>query len=302
MRKTLIAALLGLFVAASAHAEAPMVAVSIKPLHGLVAAVMKGVAEPALIVSGVASPHTYALKPSDARALQAARLVVWVGPRFEGFLARSLAGRTDTLAMADIPGMTLLPAREGGVWEPHAHHGHGDHDEDGPDGHLWLDPANAARLVSAVAERLAALDPAHAQAFRANAAAELARINALDAALKARLAPLAGGTYVVFHDATQYFEHHYGLTPAGSVTVDPDRPPSGRRLAALRDRLKAGKVACVFREPQFAGATMATLAADAGARTGILDPEGTQVPAGPDAWETIMSGLATALTDCLSGG
>jgi zinc transport system substrate-binding protein len=216
-------------------------------------------------------------------------------------MARALKGRTDTLAMADLPGVTLLPAREGGVWEPHADHGH-DHDDDGPDGHMWLDPGNAARLVAAVAERLTALDPAHAGAYAANAKAEQDRINALDAEVAAQLKPLADRHYVVFHDATQYFERRYGLEPAGSVTVDPDHPPSARRLAALRDRLKAEKVACVFREPQFAGPTMAALAQDTGARAGVLDPEGTEVAAGPDAWEAIMAGLGQALIGCLSGG
>jgi zinc transport system substrate-binding protein len=302
MRKTLFTvATLALLLVRPVFAEVPPVAVSIKPLHGLVAMVMQGVGEPALIVAGNASPHSYALKPSDARALAKARLVVWVGPRFEGFLAKPLKGRQDTLAITAVPGMTLLEGREGGVWEVH-HDGAAHHHDDETDGHLWLDPDNAARLVAAVAERLATLDPAHASAYRANAEAAGARIAEVDAGLAARLKPLAGRPYVVFHDAYQYLETRYGLTPVGAITVDPDRPPSAKRMGALRDRLKGAGVTCVFREPQFAGRTVEALAQSAGARVGVLDPEGGLVDAGPDAWVRIMTGLGDSLSECLSGG
>lgn len=301
MRKSLlITTTFALLLTRPVLAEVPAVAVSIKPLHGLVATVMQGVGEPSLVVAGNASPHTYALKPSDARALAKAKLVVWVGPHFEGFLAKPLKGRKDTLAMTAIPGMTLLEGREGGVWEEH-HDEAAHHHDDETDGHLWLDPDNAARLVTAVAERLAGLDPEHATAYRANAEAARKRIADVDAGLASRLRPLAGRPYVVFHDAYQYLETRYGLTPVGSITVDPDRPPSAKRMTALRDRLKGAGVACVFREPQFAGRTVDALAQAAGARVGVLDPEGGQVEAGPDAWLRIMAGLGASLSECLSG-
>ena len=299
MRKSLLVAATVL-LAWPALAEVPTVAVSIKPLHGLVSMVMKGVGEPILVVSGNASPHSTALKPSDARALAKAKLVVWVGPNVEGFLAKPLKGRNDALAMMAVPGMTLMAGREGGVWAEHAHEAA--HQENETDGHLWLDAGNAVRLTASVAERLAALDPEHAATYAANAEAARARIAAVDAALAVQLKPLAGRPYAVFHDATQYFEARYGLSPVGSITVDPDRPPSAKRMAALRDRLKGAGVACVFREPQFAGSTVDALAQAAGARVGVLDPEGGLVEAGPEAWVTIMTGMGRSLSECLSGG
>lgn len=298
-KRSIVLALLALVLARPAWAEAPAVAVSIKPLHSLVAEVMKGVGEPRLVVAGNASPHTYALRPSDARAIEQAGLVVWVGPQFEAFLARPLGTRADTLAMADIPGMVLLPAREGGVWDDDPDH-RDEHGHQGNDGHLWLDPVNAGLLVQAVAGRLSALDPANAKAYAANAAAALKRLKALDAELAARLRPLSGRTYVVFHDALQYLEKRYGLTPAGSITVDPERPPSPRRMAALRERLKKAGAACVFREPQFAGSTVQALAESAKARVGLLDPEGATLDPGPDLYFRLMTGLAGSLAECLS--
>jgi zinc transport system substrate-binding protein len=320
MRKSMLAAILGalslaLPIPAAADTAPPSVLVSIKPLHGLVAAVMKGVAEPGLIVSGTASPHDYAMKPSDARAVERAQLLVWVGSDFEGWLKKPAARVKQRLAMQDIPGMTRLATREGGAWDSHEDgHGHNGHDKGGhdkgghgkdghdeTDGHLWLDPDNAARLVDAVAGRLAGMDPPHAENYRANAAETRKRLAELDSTLAARLKPLAGRPYVVFHDAHQYFEARYGLSPAGAVTVDPERPPGARRMAILRDRLKATGAACVFREPRFAGPTVQALAEAAGARIGQLDPEGALAEPGLDAYFTIMTAIADSLTDCLSG-
>ncbi len=309
MRKSLLTtALLGLILAQSATAaEAPAVLVSIKPLHGLVASVMAGIGTPGLIVTGANSPHGYAMKPSDRRAVDKAALVIWVGKDFETWLERPLAQVKGKIAMQEIPGMTILPTREGGVWEAHDHghdghkdDGHKDEDHDEVDGHLWLDPDNAARLVDVVADRLKAIDPTHAATYAANAAETKSRLGKLDTELKTRLTPLAGKPYVVFHDAHQYFEKRYGLTPAGAMTVDPERPLGAKRLAALRDRLKTAGASCVFREPRFGEAAARTLADGAKIRTGLLDPEGTMVDPGKDAYFDLMNGLGAALSDCLS--
>jgi zinc transport system substrate-binding protein len=301
MRKTLATALVLIGLSAPAAAEPPSVLVSIKPLHSLVAAVMDGVAEPGLIVSGSASPHGYAMKPSDARAAAKVRLVVWVGPAFESWLERPLAGRKDSLALLSLPGLIRLESREGGAWakDVHEHHGHA-HGKYETDPHAWLDPRNAVLLAGAVAERLAALDPANAGRYAANAEALQRRLAAMDAGIAAMLAPVAGRPYAVFHDAHQYFEARYGLSPAGAITVDPERPPSARRMAQLRDRLKATGAACVFGEPGAPTATAKALADSAGVRLGHLDPEGLLVAPGKESYIQQMGGIAAALAECLA--
>jgi zinc transport system substrate-binding protein len=306
MRKTLAATLILAGLASSpARAEAPAVLASIKPVHSIVAAVMEGVGRPGLIVTGNASPHGYAMKPSDARAAEKAALVVWVGPGFETWLEKPLGRRKESLSMLGLPGLERLEAREGGAWERHDHdhghqHGHGAGKDDETDPHVWLDPRNAALLAGAVAERLAALDPANAPRYAANAGALKGRLDALDRELAEKLRPLAGRPYVVFHDAQQYFEARYGLTPAGAITVDPERPPSARRMAQLRDRLKAAGASCVFGEPGTPAATATALAEAAGARLGRLDPEGLLAEPGPDSYMQQMRGLAAALAECLA--
>ncbi|BAI75903.1 zinc transport system substrate-binding protein (plasmid) [Azospirillum sp. B510] len=312
------AALLTTAAALPAHAEAPKVVVSIKPIHSLVASVMHGVGEPVLLVRGGASPHSYTMKPSDAKALSAADLVVWVGPELEGFLEKPLkanASKATRLTLMDQKGLTLLQTREGGAWEPHDHgheghdhkdhdhkdHDHKDHDDDHDElnSHIWLDPANARAIVTATAEALAAKDPADAEAYRTNADRTLQMIDALDAELKATLAPLKDKPFVVFHDAYQYFEARYDLSAVGSITVSPDRRPSAKRLSAIRAKIAGLNAACVFAEPQFEPTLVRTVVEGTKAKTGVLDPEGADLPEGEALYPTLMRNLAASLRGCL---
>lgn len=118
---------------------APNVVVSIKPIHSLVAAVMDGVGEPKLIVEGAASPHTYSLKPSNAKTLQDADVVFWVGHGLEAFLEKpleALATKATVIELEDAKGLEKLKFREGGAFEAHDHgdEGHGEHAH-GDEGH-----------------------------------------------------------------------------------------------------------------------------------------------------------------------
>ncbi len=305
MRSAILAAAFLTAAPAMASAQPPAVATSIAPLHALAAAVMKGVGEPTLIVKPGASPHTYSLKPSDAKALQQAKLVYWVGPGLEGFLAKplkTLAGKATAVAVQELDSVRTLPARKGGIWDEdedgHGHgHGHGHEHEDkrqALDSHLWLDPMNGKAIARRMATDLGQADPANAAAYQANAEALAARLDALDAELVKSLEPVKAKPFLVFHDGYQYFEARYGLTPAGSVAVDPDHAPGAKRVGDLRQRIKAKQVACVFREPQFSPKLVATLVEGTGARVGTLDPIG-----GSD-YEATLRGLAAGLTGCLA--
>ncbi|HTC18381.1 MAG TPA: zinc ABC transporter substrate-binding protein [Stellaceae bacterium] len=285
----------------AAFADPPAVVASIKPIYSLIAGVMAGVGKPVLIVHGAASPHTYALRPSDARALDAAQLAFWVGPSMESFLAKplpALAGRAEIVELDRAPGIHTLPARIGGVWEP-------DLDAPAPagpgtvDGHLWLDIDNAKAIVRLAAERLSALDPGNAASYAANARDLESRLDALDRELRADFMPVAGKPFVVFHDAYQYLERRYALTAVGAISVDPDRQPGARRIEEIRAKIKATGAACVFGEPQFTPALLNTVTAGTGAHAGTLDDLGTDIPDGPELYFRLMRGVARALTDCL---
>lgn len=291
--------------AAPARAEPPHVVVSIKPLHSLAAAVMAGVGTPDLVVTGAASPHSYALKPSDAARLAQADLVFWMGEGLESYLIKPIAAlsrRARVVELLETNGLTRLPTRTGGTWEAADHedeehgpeHGHG-----GTDAHVWLDIGNAQVLVDRIATELGARDPANAVAYGANATRLKARLAELDADLRAALAPVSERPFAVFHDAYQYVETRYALHAVGAIAVTPEHRPGARRLADLRARIKELGAVCVFAEPQFQPALLATVVEGTNARTGTLDPEGTGLKAGPDLYFTLMRSLADALRQCL---
>ncbi len=136
-RRTLGAAAVALAVVSAPMAradEAPAVVASIAPVHSLVAGVMAGVGAPVLLVPPQASPHTYALRPSEAEALDRADAVFWVSETVETVLTRPLsvlAEDAKVVRLATAPGVELLSVRQGDAWDSHSHgdhdHGHGDH-------------------------------------------------------------------------------------------------------------------------------------------------------------------------------
>lgn len=321
MRRLALGLIAVLFLPAGAPTgafAAPSVVASIGPVHALVAGVMEGVGAPFLLIRGAASPHAYSLKPSEARAVAEAERLFWIGPPIESFLPRVIEGLAPgtSVALAESAGLTLLPPRDAGPWrapahddsehreharehhDDHAHHGHA-HD-DAYDGHVWLDPANAARMAAAIAEELRAVDPANGPRYRANAAALGARLEALDRALRAALEPVRAVPYVVFHDAYHYFEARYDTNAVGAIVVNPERPPSVRRLADIRARIVESGARCVFAEPQFPPRVVTAVVEGTEARSAVLDPLGAGLEPGTDAYFSLMHALADSLVRCLS--
>lgn len=298
-----LAPVVALFVALCAPAAAaspPRVVASIPPIHSLVAAVMAGVGAPTLLVRGGASPHGYAMAPSDAAAIQEADALFWVGPQLETFLGRPLASRRDLrlVTLIELPGLTLHATREGGVFDGHGHREASEGASVEP--HIWLDPHNAKAIVAAAVRTLGDIDPANAGTYAANGGRLAARLDALDRELAAVLAPVQEIPFVVFHDAYQYIERRYDLAVAAAITVAPDRMPGARRLREVQDRIRAAGAACVFAEPQFEPDVIRTVIEGTSARVGTLDPLGTALEPGRDLYFAMMHALAGSLLRCLA--
>lgn len=302
----------------SPAAASPEVVADVAPIHSIVANVMEGAGEPHLLLPPGASPHHYALHPSEAAALERADVVFWVGEAYTPWLAdpiATLAADARALALEDAPGLRLLPTRKSGpfahaphdeaghVDEDHGHaHGHaeGRHEHEAIDGHLWLDPLNAAAIARAAADALADADPAHADLYRRNAESFAAEMDALVARLDDALTQAEGRRFVVFHDAYQYFEDRFDLPASGSIALHDADQPSAARMAEIRDRIRAEQVACVFAEPQFPASLIATAVEGTGARRGSLDPIGVDFEPGPGFYPLLISGLAADLLACLT--
>ncbi len=285
------------------------VVVSIKPLHSLVSAIMGEVGDPTLLIDASASPHTFSLKPSHAIALSRADLVVWIGPELERFLEAPLANlATDarSLALIGLEGITRLPVRKGGIWnKPHNHEGAGNthdraHDRKSADPHIWLAVPNAITMVSTIETTLGEIYPDHAVTFTANAEALKARLITLDTEIAARIEPLAARPFFVFHDAYQYFENRYGLSPLGAVTINPDIRPGVRRLVEMKEAGDRHDQLCVFAEPQFAARLAHLLTENNNARVAYLDPLGSTIAPGPEHYIQTMRVLSQNLANCLT--
>jgi zinc transport system substrate-binding protein len=297
VRTTLAALMLW---AAPALAAVPDVVVTIRPLHSLVAQVMAGVGTPDLLLKSAASPHSYAMRPSDALALNRADLVIWTGEAMETFLVRIVPGlpkETAVLTATDTPRLTLLPARavDGD--------GDGDHDHEAglPDAHIWLDPDNAATLLTAIADRLAGLDPGNAGIYRTNAKAATARLTMLKTNIAAELAPVAGRSYIASHDAYQYFERTFGLSYGGAVTAHPGRPPSARHMLEIAQRIREKTIGCILTEPGNRPPLIERLAEQEGMALAEADPLGLKFTPGPDLYGQMMHQLASTFRTCLGG-
>lgn len=298
---------------APAGQTAPRVLVSIKPIHSLVAAIMQGVGTPQVLLDGNASPHTFQLRPSHARQIHQANVLFWVGPDLEKFLEKplqALGDKAQVVTLADAPGLQLLDYRSGGAFESHDHaaahdgHDHADgHDHgEGKDLHFWLNPLNAQALAGEIAARLTQADPAHAEHYQRNLQTLQQRLAALDSELSSLLQPVKDKPFVVFHDAYQYLEARYHLNVSGSITVSPEVVPGAARIAQMRQKIQSLGAACVFSEPQFEPRIIQTLVQGTPVRTGVLNPEGGELPAGENLYFDLMRGNAKALRDCLGQG
>ncbi len=320
-----IAAVLAAAVSPTGAAELQVVT-SIKPVHSMASAVMEGVNTPHLLIQGFASPHTFVLRPSDIDRLENADVVFLVDESLERALAgaiESVAGKARVIELAQSRGLIKKPFRESGLFEDesdadHGHDGeseshedhqsdehaeddHADHDHGAFDPHVWLDPANARAMVHVIADTLAQADPLNADRYVSNADEFNNQLAQLTAQITAEVSPVRDKPFIVFHDAYRYFEEHFGLTFTGSVVVNPEQPPSAKRLGQLRDKIHQAGVVCVFDEPQFENRIVDVIVEDTPARTGTIDPLGAAIEAGPELYFTLLHNMATSFKDCLSG-
>ncbi|MHC8336820.1 zinc ABC transporter substrate-binding protein [Pseudomonas sp. HLT2-19-2] len=284
----------------SAHADVKVLT-SIKPLQLIAAAVQDGVSIPEVLLPPGASPHNYALRPSDVRKVQSVDLVYWIGPAMEGFLPRVLNGRTlPSVAVQDLPGLKLRRfAEDSPSHEEEADEHDHDHRPGSLDSHLWLSPVNARVIATKMAADLSAADPSNAARYQSNLKAFDERLDAMDLRLKARLAGIAGKPYFVFHEAFDYFEDAYGLEHTGVFSVAAEVQPGAQHVAVMRTRLQEIGKTCVFSEPPLRPRLAETLVAGLPVKLAELDALGGYTPATAQGYEQVLEKLGNDLAGCL---
>ena len=292
------------------------VVTSIKPLHSLTSCIMEGVGEPELIIDGVASPHNFQIKPSHAKMLQNADLVIWIGEDLESFLPtalKSIPKDAVVFELLDQSGLKKLKFREKNIFEGHDDHGHDehakkedDHDDHGHDDHghghgsfdphIWLDPANAKVIVKKITNQLSKIDKDNASTYKANSKKVIKDLDGLIKEVKNEINKDA--SFVVFHDAYQYFEKRFGLSVIGALTVNPDVMPGAEQLSEIREVIEHEKAKCIFSEPQFNPNIINSIASDTGVKTGVLDPLGANIDKGKNMYFDLIKDMSNSLKDC----
>ncbi len=274
-------------------ASTPHVVVTIKPIYALTAGIMEGIAKPYLLLQGTESPHNYTLRPSQAKKLYSADLLVWVGASVEGFLEKIVNSLPDKeLQLLEIKTLTLLKVRHNEIWNINS----AEHTHNNIDPHIWLDPQNAKIIVKTIAYKLSQLDPNNATNYLDNSSKLIEKLEHFDKILKQQLEPIKNIPYLVFHDAFQYFEKRYELNVMGAVYVSIDSKLSVKRLYNLRKRIKSVK--CLFTEPQFE--PIPAIVENTSVKQGVLDPLGVDLPLTSDSYFTLLQNLADSLNKCLS--
>ncbi|WP_346078511.1 zinc ABC transporter substrate-binding protein ZnuA [Gibbsiella dentisursi] len=300
-------------VAGSASAA---VLTSIRPLGFIASAIADGVTETEVMLPDGASPHDFALRPSDIQRLRAADLVIWVGPDMEAFLTKAVAPlpANRQLAISELAAVKPLLMKGDDDDDHDHHHDHGEaadnhteHDHDHDDGHhhgaynlhVWLSPEIAKLTAIAIHDRLLELMPQNKDKLDANLRQFENLLTQTDKNVVKMLTPVQGKGYFVFHDAYGYFEKHYGLSPLGHFTVNPEIQPGAQRLHQIRTQLVEQKAVCVFAEPQFRPAVINAVAKGTAARSGTLDPLGMGIALGKDSYGNFLSALSNQYVSCL---
>ncbi len=284
-------------------AQASVVA-SVRPLGFIASAIADGVTPTEILLPDGASPHDFALRPSDLQKMRRADLVVWVGPEMEAFMTKSAAQLSPNRQVEIATLSTVVPLLQKGDHDDDEHdHGHGESGDDHHHGeynmHVWMSPEIAKQTAIAIHAKLLELMPQKKDKLDANLKQFEDSLTKVDKNLGKMLQPVQGKGYFVFHDAYGYFEKHFGLSPLGHFTVNPEIQPGAQRLHLIRTQLVEQKAVCVFAEPQFRPAVINAVAQGTTVRMGTLDPLGSGIALGKDSYVNFLSHLTDQYVSCL---
>ncbi|WP_135074735.1 zinc ABC transporter substrate-binding protein [Terasakiella sp. SH-1] len=290
-------------------AQALEVVTSIAPLHSLVSGVMGNTGQSHLIVKGAQSPHNYQLKPSDARKLQNADAIFWIGEEMETFLVHPLKALGQKAAIK-----AMVPHDEEEHEDHDTHKDHDDHHDDDhhndhaeheghhhgeDDMHIWLDPVNAQKMVHEIEETLSKIDPKNASTYEKNAHELEEKLDHLLHEVEEALHPVHKRPIIVFHDAYSHFEKRFDLNIVAAISISPQKLPGAKRLKEIRHTITHKKAQCVFAEPQFQPKLVQTVIEGTTAKAGVLDPLGAQLEYGTAQYFKLIQNMAQSIKDCI---
>lgn len=291
-------AFIATFLSLAAQTASADVLTSVRPVGLITAAIADGVTDTQILLPDGASPHDYALKPSDLKKIRSADLIVWVGSELETFLQKPLSAVPEQkqVVISELESVRplLLKNDEDDAHDEDGHHHHGEYNM-----HLWMSPDIARQTAQAVYNKLLVSYPDKKSVLDVNLRKFNGQLTETEKNIAQQLAPVKTHGYFVFHDAYGYFEKRFDLSPSGHFTVNPEIQPGAQTLNNIRLKLAEQNALCVFAEPQFRPAVIKAVAKGTNAKMGVLDPLGSGIAVDRDGYTNFLSRLSAQYASCL---
>ena len=285
--RLLLALLLLAISCFSSAANPPRIAVTIKPVHSLVAALLEGIAEPELIIRD-GSPLDYLPGLSQLESLSKADLVIWTGPELEPGLEAYLSSsmmQSRTMELLDIDDIKILASRAGS----------------GRDPYFWLDTRNMLILTDILTSLLIEKDPARTHRYQENHERLVKRLSQIDRELEYRYRNVSSNPVFLYHDTQQYFEQAYAMKAGGIVSATPgaSNEKAAENLLAVRNALSDAPRACLLTEAAFDEPHIDLLSGAKNLDIVELDSLGVSLDPGPGHYVRLMKKHYNAISSCI---
>ncbi len=272
----------------AAAGKAPLVTVSIKPVHSIVTSLMKGVAKPELIVGGNKTPLDYSLSTAQSELLAKSDLIIWIGPELEEFLVqplKKLKGKVAIVEMLANEAFKVLPSRS---------------TDEKRDPYIWLDVRNAEFFVDELYKSLIAVDPGNSKIYKKNRKELKYRVVRLDREFEYGFRAIAAGTGWAYHDTQQYFAQSYALHLKGFLSPSPGEIADMRQILITRAEIAGKGKTCLFTEAGLTTGKLSMLADMPEITFAELDSLATRFTPGPELYEKMMQFNFNAISNCYS--
>lgn len=272
----------------SAFSSNLKVVATIKPIHSLVASVTDKILEPVLL-DYTMSAHDYILKPSDASSLESGDIIFYVDDNLETFVKAFAKNNKKLVQLSKI--VNLLPAR------PHSFSKHILHIQEGKDLHIWLSLENAKNMIHFISATLSDVDKKNAHWYHYNGEKAIKRIDQEIEKVANELSDFKNRKYIVTHDAYQYFEKYFGLNyPSVILSIEEDTYIGMKSLMKLKKIMEKENIKCIISPSREDSIQPRSFLNDI--RTVILDPIGSDIEPGKDAYLAIINSITQSFKSC----
>ncbi|MBE29172.1 ABC transporter substrate-binding protein [bacterium] len=300
MKSRLLLSLLLIFLFKSILAQsAPMVVVSIKPIHSIVQSLMEDVASPELLLNSNNSAHTFHLKPSQIKMIENADLVVTIGDEFEIGLRRAFQNFDESkrLEISRMASLKTHKYRADKLYEKDPQDTN--QDDLRNDMHLWLDIDNMKKISKHINSLLIDIDPDNENKYNENLSSLMSKLDALQIEIEKQMLPFSSDIYATYSDTIQYFEKKYNLGRPIIVTPYHGARLSINRTLASKNTINDLDVSCLFYGTDVRKSQISVLSEGLDVKAYKIDILGQEFDQGPDQYFKFMQNISNQVTLCL---